>query len=173
MEKFYSKGFVCYLRASQMNDLIEKSVYGEFELDAIKKIASTYETIQSEFESRSIVEDNGLEVYSSLFSNEMFISYVQSNENETGITEAQLKYVLDDVCKVLSFFQKEEVTMEGGISYDEVYHSGNINIGPAIVKAVLTTQKGKKGIWLDDNILEFTKSNKLFDNYIIGGKLSE
>ena len=36
MEEFYSKGYVCYLRASQMNDLIEKSVYDEHELGVLK-----------------------------------------------------------------------------------------------------------------------------------------
>lgn len=38
MEEFYSKGYVCYLRASQMNDLIEKSVYDEHELGVLKKL---------------------------------------------------------------------------------------------------------------------------------------
>ena len=56
MVKFYSKGYVCYLRASQMNDLIEKSAYDERKRGVLKKIASAYETIQSELESsRSVV----------------------------------------------------------------------------------------------------------------------
>ena len=52
MEEFYSKGYVCYLRASQMNDLIEKSVYDEHELGVLKKIASAYEKIQGEYDSK-------------------------------------------------------------------------------------------------------------------------
>lgn len=37
MEKFYSKGYACYLRASQMNDLIEKSAYDERKRGVLKK----------------------------------------------------------------------------------------------------------------------------------------
>lgn len=173
MEKFYSKGYVCYLRASQMNDLIEESVYDERKLVILKRVASAYGKIQGEYESKIHTSDNGLKMHLSLFSNEMFITYVQTNESDAGIMQEQLKFVLDEVRQVLSFFQKEKVALEGGISYDKVYHSGNINIGPAVVKAVLTTKKGEKGVWLDDSIIESIKNNELFDNYISGTKLNE
>ena len=50
---------------------------------------------------------------------------------------------------------------------------GNINIGPAVVKAVLAAKKGEKGVWLDDNIIESIKDNELFDNYISVARLNE
>ena len=173
MEKFYSKGYVCYLRASQMNDLIEESVFDERKLGILKRVASTYGKMQSEYESKSHALDNGLKVHLSLFSNEMFISYIQDNESDAGLMEEQLKFVLDEVRQVLSFFQKEKVALEGGISYDNVYYSGNINIGSAVVKAVLTAKKGEKGVWLDDSIIESIKDNEMFDNYISGSKMNE
>ena len=43
MERFYSKGYVCYLRASQMNDLIEKGTHDEQALGALEKIATAYQ----------------------------------------------------------------------------------------------------------------------------------
>ena len=173
MEEFYSKGYVCYLRASQMNDLIKKSVYDEHELGVLKKIASAYEKIQGEYDSKIHNSDNGLKTHLSLFSNEMFITYVQTKESDVGLMQEQLKRVLDEVRQVVSFFQNEKVALEGGISYDKVFHMGNINIGPAVVKAVLAAKKGEKGVWLDDNIIESIKDNELFDNYISVARLNE
>lgn len=144
MEEFYSKGYVCYLRASQMNDLIEKSVYDEHELGVLKKIASAYEKIQGEYDSKIYNSDNGLKMHLSLFSNEMFITYVQTKESDVGLMQEQLKRVLDEVRQVVSFFQNEKVALGGGISYDKVFHRGNINIGPAVVKAVLAAKKEKR-----------------------------
>lgn len=173
MEKFYSKGYVCYLRASQMNDLIKKSVFDERKLDVLKRVASAYGKMQGEYESKSHTLDNGLKVHLSLFSNEMFISYIQDNESDVGLMDEQIKFVLDEVRQVLSFFQKEKVALDGGISYDKVYHSGNINIGPAVVKAVLTAKKGGKGVWLDDSVIESIKDNEMLDNYISESKMNE
>ena len=107
MEKFYSKGYVCYLRASQMNDLIEESVYDERKLVILKRVASAYGKIQGEYESKIHTSDNGLKMHLSLFSNEMFITYVQTNESDAGLMQEQLKFVLDEVRQVLSFFQRE------------------------------------------------------------------
>ena len=165
MEKFYSKGYVCYLCASQMNDLIEKSVFDERKFDILKRVASAYGKMQSEYENESHASDKGLKVHLSLFSNQMFISYIQGNESDVRLMEEQVKLVLDEVRQVLSFFQKEKVALAGGISYDNVYHSGNIIIGPAVVKAVLTAKKGKKGVWIDDSLIESIRDNALFDGY--------
>ena len=173
MEKFYSEGYVCFLRASQMEDLIEESVYDECKLDALKKVVLAYGKMQSEYESKSHHLDNGLKVHLSLFSNQFFIFCIQDTESDVDHMDEHLKFVLDEVRQVLSFFQKEKVALEGGIAYDKIYHSGNINIGPAVVKAVLAAKKGENGVWLDNGIIELIKDNELFNNYISGTKLNE
>lgn len=47
----------------------------------------------------------------SLFSNEMFITYVQTKESDVGLMQEQLKRVLDEVRQVVSFFQNEKVAL--------------------------------------------------------------
>lgn len=173
MKRFYSKGYVCYLRASQMNDLIKESVCDKQILGVLKKIETAYQSIMRKFESRHSGADDVLKVHSSLFSNEMFIFYLQSNENVAGIIEDELRFVLDDILELLTDFRKESVTLEGGITYDDVYHSGNINIGPAIVKAVLAKPKMESGIWLDKKIIEFIENNEKLCKYISDTRLRE
>lgn len=66
--------------------------------------------------------------------------------SDVGLMQEQLKFVLDEVRQVLSFFQKEKVALESGISYDKVYHSGNINISPAVVgQGSSHNEKRRKG----------------------------
>lgn len=173
MKKFYLKGYVCYLRASQMNDLIEKSVCDEQIFDVLKTTATVPQRILQEFERSHSDVDDGLKMYFSLFSNEMFIFYLHQNEKDVGLTEDELRFVLDDIRELLTDFHRESVTLEGGISYDDVYHSGNINIGPAIVKAVLAKPKTASGIWLDKEIIEFIENNEKFCNYISDTRLRE
>ena len=84
-----------------------------------------------------------------------------------------MRFVLDDIRELLAFFRKEGVALEGGISYDDVYSSGNINIGPAIVKAVLAKPKTESGIWLDNQIIIFIENKETFVNYISGTRLNE
>lgn len=172
MEMLYSQGYVCYLQASQMNDLIEKSALNEHALGALEKVARIFQKKQREFEHRYDCLDNGIRVHSSLFSNEMIISYVHSNENGTGIMEGPLKFVLNDICDLLDYFRKEGITLEGGIAYDDVYSSGNINIGPAIVKAVLAKPKTESGIWLDKEIIVFVENKEIFSHFISGARLN-
>lgn len=173
MEMFYKKGYVCYLRASQMNGLIEQSVNDVQAFNRLKRIATAYQRKQKELESRHFSADNGLLLHSTLFSNEMFITYVHVKKENTGIEEDELRLILNDIQELLAYFRHEGITLEGGLSYDNVYHSGNMIIGPAVVKAVIAKPKSELGIWLDMDICKFIENNDAFESYVSGRKVLE
>ena len=173
MKMFYKKGYVCYLKASQMNSLIEQSINDKQAFNRLKRIATAYQRKQIELESRHFGADDGLLLHSTLFSNEMFITYVHVKEENTGIEEDGLRLVLDDIQELLASFRRDGITLEGGLSYDNVYHSGNIIIGPAVVKAVIAKPKSELGIWLDKDIFDFIENNTAFERYVSGRKLCE
>ena len=171
MESFYSKGYVCYLRARKMNDIIEKSIHKRKAIMSLRRIAAAYEKVQCEYNHSSHTNYDGLKVHALLFSNEMIISFVSSADK--GFQESDLLYVIDDIRRLIAYFAAEGVTLEGGVSYGELYISGNINIGPAIVKAVLIKPKGESGVWMDTEIMKYIESKDAFSDCFVGTKLKE
>lgn len=150
----YSNHLVCFLDVLGFKNLIHESTYNKVAMNKVKLVANLFSNIQKSylnphwnsnfnmpftkqgFTKYSIISEETIEVNMSLFSDSIIISYKLEKEERFITWYRQIYQIFNDICRLQYEFALNGIFIRGGLSYGELFHEGDICIGPALIQAV-------------------------------------
>ena len=147
----YENYYVCYASVYDLNELTLSNQNKTDYINELDRVTNVIKRFEKVFYHQAL-ETCKISVHLNLFSNYFILSF-KSSESTNEYNRTVFDKIQKDLCDIQYWFSLHDVWINGGIAYGPFYNSGDINIGPALVNAVLASKdKRKPFIYLHDSI---------------------